>query len=352
MGFVFKWLFRIVLIAVVAVVGFSFYLTTLGPDPVQKPERQMSDVWANYPFTSHYVAVKGARMHYIDEGPKDGPVFLFLHGNPTSSYLWRNVVPAVTASGGRAIAVDNIGFGASDRPDIGYTFAEHADYIDGFIDALELTDVTLVIHDWGSALGFDYAYRHQDNVKAIVFMEAIHRIGSMDELDPVAKNAFTAFRTKGVGEFLVMGLNGFIEKVLPLSVVRELSEEELDAYREPFPSFGSRYPVLVWPRQIPFDGSPEDVAERIRPFVDWLPTSSVPKLLLYFEPGALIPRAAAEGIVQNWSNIDGKFLGDGIHFVQEDQGPAIGAAIVDWYGAQFPAPAIEEAAAPVEAVEE
>jgi haloalkane dehalogenase len=351
MGFIFKWLFRIVLVAVVAVVGFSFYLTTLGPDPIQKPERQMSGVWADYPFTSHYVAVKGARMHYIDEGPKVGPVFLFLHGNPTSSYLWRNVVPAVTASGGRAIAVDNIGFGASDRPDIGYTFEEHADYIEGFIDALELTDVTLVIHDWGSALGSDYAYRNQDNVKAIVFMEAIHRIGSMDELDPVAKNAFTAFRTKGVGEFLVMGLNGFIEKVLPLSIVRELSQEELDAYREPFPSFGSRYPVLVWPRQIPFDGSPEDVADRIRPFINWLPTSSVPKLLLYFEPGALIPRAAAEDIVQNWSNIEGKFLGDGIHFVQEDQGPAIGAAIVDWYGAQFPDPVIEEAA-PTEVVEE
>ncbi len=351
MGFIFKWLFRIVLVAVIAVVGFSFYLTTLGPDPVQKPERQMSGVWANYPFTSHYVAVKGTRMHYIDEGPKDGPVFLFLHGNPTSSYLWRNVVPVIVASGGRAIAVDNIGFGASDRPDIGYTFVEHADYIEGFIDALELTDVTFVIHDWGSALGFDYAFRHQDNVKGIVFMESIHRVASMDDLDPLPKNLFTAFRTPGVGELLIMGGNGFVEKVLPLSVVRELSEAEMDAYREPFPSFGSRLPTLVWPRQIPFDGSPKDVAERIRPFVDWLPTSSVPKLILYFEPGALIPKAAAEDIVQNWSNLDGKFLGEGIHFVQEDQGPAIGAAIVEWYGAQFPDPVIEDVA-PTEVVEE
>ncbi len=352
MGMFFKWLFYLLLLVIVAVAGFSFYLTTLGPDPAQKPERQMSGVWADYPFTSHYVAVNGSQMHYIDEGDKDGPVFLFLHGNPTSSYLWRDVAPVVAASGGRAIAVDNIGFGASDRPDIGYTFAEHADYIEGFIDALELTDVTLVIHDWGSALGFDYAYRHQDNVKAIVFMEAIHRIASLDEFEPLPKSIFTAFRTKGVGEFLVMGLNGFIETILPLSVVSELSEEELDAYREPFPSFGSRYPLLVWPRQIPFDGSPEEVADRLRPFIDWLPTSSVPKLILYFEPGALISKDMAESIVQTWTNIDGKFLGDGIHFVQEDNGPAIGTAIVDWYGGQFPEPVIEEIPAALEAVEE
>ena len=356
MGFLFKWLFRVVLLTIVAVVGFSFYLTMLGPDPVQKPERQMADIWADYPFQSNYVTVNGSQMHYIDEGDKDGPVFLFLHGNPTSSYLWRNIVPVVAASGARAIAVDNIGFGASDRPDIGYTFTEHAAYIEGFIDALELTDVTLVIHDWGSALGFDYAYRHQDNVKGIVFMESIHRIASMDDLDPLPKNLFTAFRTPGVGEFLIMGGNGFVEKVLPLSVVRELSEAEMDAYREPFPTFGSRLPTLVWPRQIPFDGSPEDVAARMRPFVDWLPTSSVPKLMFYFEPGALVTKEEAEKIGRDWTNTEAKFLGDGIHFVQEDNAPAIAAAIVGWHAEQFPEPVpepvIEETAEPVEAVEE
>ncbi len=336
MGFLFKWLFRLAMIAIIAVAGFSFYLTTLGPDPVEKPQRQMSEVWAHYPFESHYVTVNGSSMHYIDEGPSDGPVFLFLHGNPTSSYLWRDVVPVVAASGGRAIAVDNIGFGASDRPDLTYTFAEHADYIEGFIEAMGLTDVTLVIHDWGSALGFDYAYRHQDNVKGIVFMEAIYRIGSLSEMDPVPKNMFTAMRTRGVGEFLVMGLNGFVDQILPLSIVREMSEEEMDAYREPFPSFGSRYPLLVWPREIPFDGSPEATADRMRPFIEWLPTSSVPKLMLYFEPGALISPAVAEGILETWNNVDGEFLGDGIHFVQEDHGPEIGAAVVEWYETQFP----------------
>jgi len=329
------WIFRIFVAAIILVGGFSFYLTTIGPDPVEKPQRQMSEVWANYPFQSHYVTVNGSQMHYIDEGDADGPVFLFLHGNPTSSYLWRDVVPAVAASGARVIAVDNIGFGASDRPDIGYTFIEHADYIDGFIEAMGLTDITLVIHDWGSALGFDYAYRYQDNVKAIVFMESIYRIPSMAELNALPRRLFTAFRTKGIGELIVMGGNGFVENVLPLSIVRELSEDEMNAYREPFPTFGSRYPTLVWPRQIPFDGSPEDVAARIRPFVDWLPQSSIPKLMFYFEPGALVSKSDAEKIGRDWASTDTQFLGDGIHFVQEDHGKEIGAAIVAWHAATF-----------------
>jgi len=332
----FKFLLGIVVVALAAASAFAMYLTTLNADPVQKPERQMSDVWADYPFQSHYIEVEGARMHYIDEGAADGPVFLFLHGNPTSSYLWRHVVPAVAASGARAIAVDNIGFGASDRPDIGYTFVEHARYIDGFIAAMDLKDITLVIHDWGSALGFDYAFRHQDNVKGIVFMEAIHRVPSMSELADVPKAMFTAFRTKGVGELVVMGGNGFVEGVLPYAVVRKLSGEEMNAYREPFPTFGSRYPTLVWPRQIPFDGSPEDVATRVGRYAAWLPTSSVPKLMLYFEPGALITKARAEAIAGGWTNLDAKFLGAGTHFVQEDHGPEIGAAIVAWHAATFP----------------
>ena len=349
----FTWFFRIVVSSIILIAGFAFYLTVLGPDPAEKPERQMSEVWADYPFESHYVSVNGSKMHYIDEGSADGPVFLFLHGNPTSSYLWRDVVPVVAASGARAIAVDNIGFGASDRPDIGYTFAEHADYIDGFIEAMGLTDVTLVIHDWGSALGFDYAYRHQDNVKAIAFMESIHRIASMADLEPLPKRLFTAFRTRGVGELFVMGGNGFVEKVLPLSIVRELSDDEMNAYREPFPTFGSRYPTLVWPRQVPFDGSPEDVAARVREFGGWLSTSTVPKLLLYFEPGVLIEKAEAEKIGRGWANTEAKFLGDGIHFVQEDHAAEIGAAIVEWHGSAVAgAPATDLAAAPLHQEEE
>jgi haloalkane dehalogenase len=339
MGALFKWLFGIILVGIAALAGFAFYLTTLNADPVQKPERQMSEVWANYPFKSHYISVNGSSMHYIDEGDPDGPVFLFLHGNPTSSYLWRNVLSPVAASGARVIAVDNIGFGASDRPDIDYTFAEHAEYINGFIEAMDLKDVTLVIHDWGSALGFDYAFRHQENVKGIVFMEAILRVPSLADLDPLPRRLFKLFRTQGIGELMVMGGNFFVEKVIPLSVVREMTDEEMDAYREPFPTFGSRLPTLVWPREIPFDGQPEDVAARIAPFAQWLPTSSTPKLMFYFEPGALVSKGQAEAMARDWTNMEAQFLGDGIHFVQEDHGSEIGAAIVEWSKTTFPDPA-------------
>ncbi len=336
MGFLFKWLFRVLLLVVVAGAGFAAYLTTLGPDPVVKERRQMSDVWADYPFTSHYVEVQGSTMHYVDEGDPNGPVFLFLHGNPTSSYLWRNILPVVAASGARAIAVDNIGFGASDRPDIGYTFVEHATYIDGFIEALDLKDITLVIHDWGSALGFDYAYRHQDNVHGIVFMEAIMTVPSLSDLGTVPQTMFRAFRTPGVGELIVMGFNGFVERVLPFSVVRDLTDAEMAAYREPFPTFGSRLPTLVWPRQIPFDGEPGDVAKRVRAFANWLPTSNVPKLVFYFEPGALITEEAVQRMSASWSNLEVERLGAGLHFVQEDHPQEIGEGIVRWAESSLP----------------
>lgn len=345
MGAIIEWLFRLFFGAIGVIAIFAIYLITLDADPVEKPERQMSEVWANYPFTSHYIEVKGARMHYVDEGDPDGPVFLFLHGNPTSSYLWRNVLPAVAASGARAIAVDNIGFGASDRPDIGYTFAEHSEYIDGFIEAMDLSDITLVVHDWGSALGFDYAYRHQDNVKAIVFMEAIRRVPSMSDLSPLAQRLFFALRTPGLGELMVLGRNFFVENILPLSVVRDLTEDEMDAYREPFPTMGSRKPTLVWPRQIPFDGNPEEVADRVNAFAPWLASSDTPKLLFYFEPGALITMEQAEAMAKDWNNLDAEFLGEGLHFVQEDHGQEIGARIVQWWGAEF-------AAAPAEATDD
>lgn len=320
-----------ILLAIIATVGiFSLYLLSLGPDVQVRPTRQMSEVWKNYPFKSHYVEVNGNKMHFIDEGKPNGPVVLFLHGNPTSSYLWRSVVPIVAASGARAIAVDNIGFGASDRPDIDYRFSEHAEYLDGFISALGLQDITLVVHDWGSGLGFDYAYRNPTNVSAVVFMEAILASGSIDDLEGDAKTIFSAFRTPVIGEFLVMAQNVFIESGLQASVVRELTEEELDAYREPFPTWASRLPVLVWPREIPFDGSPADTAMRVNAYAAWLPTSSIPKLMLYGEPGAILNRERANEMTQKWQNLDAEFMGDGLHFIQEDQGPIIGRSIVEW----------------------
>ena len=332
-----RFIFLVFLAILAGIIGFGLYLTTLKADPTVKPERQMSEVWADYPFTSHYIEVNGSKMHYIDEGDPEGPVFLLLHGNPTSSYLWRNVLPPIAQSGARVIAVDNIGFGASDRPDIGYTFAEHSTYIDGFIEAMDLKDITFVVHDWGSALGFDYAYRNQDNVAGIAFMESIHRVSSLSDLDPFAQRMFTVFRTTGLGEIVIMAGNFFVEQVLPLSIVRELTEDEMNAYREPFPTIGSRLPTLVWPRQLPFDGSPEDVAARVSTFGAWLPNSETPKLLLCFDPGALITQKQCEKMSASWRNLEALFLGEGRHFVQEDQGAKIGAEIVAW------APSLKEA---------
>jgi haloalkane dehalogenase len=329
-----KTLFRAVtgtfLALAVVFAGFAGYLLALGPDPVERDQRQMSKVWHEYPFVSHYIQVNGHQMHYVDEGDPEGPVFLFLHGNPTSSYLWRHVVPVVAAAGGRAIAVDNIGFGASDRPDMGYTFVEHAEHIEGFVDALGLKEITLVIHDWGSGLGFDYAYRHQENVRGIAFMESIIGSGSIEDLENPMRAIFTAFRTPAIGEFLVLVQNVFIESGLQASVVRELSENELNAYREPFPTWGSRIPVLVWPREIPFDGVPANTSSRVDAYSKWLPQSELPKLMLFAEPGGIIPRAVAEEMAMNWGHLDTQFIGAGLHFVQEDHGTEIGQAIVQW----------------------
>lgn len=298
---------------------------------------QASEVWHDYPFKSHYQKVGEHNLHYIDEGDPDGQVFLFLHGNPTSSYLWRNVVPIVAQSG-RAIAVDNIGFGMSDQPNIGYTFAEHSEYIDGFIEEMGLEDVILVIHDWGSALGFDYANRNSDNVKGIVFMEAIMQVAKMDDMPPEVATAFKGMRMPVVGWFTVMVQNAFIEQGLPGSVVRELSEDEMNSYREPFPTIGSRKPVLVWPREVPFDGEPADVADRVDSFARYLATSLQPKLLLHVERGLLVDPALIADMEANWMNLETKGLGDGLHFLQEDHPEAIGQAIVDWHAANFGEP--------------
>lgn len=312
-------------------------LSACSPSGERRPgdtDVQASEVWHDYPFKSHYQKVGDHNLHYIDEGDPEGQVFLFLHGNPTSSYLWRNVVPIVAQSG-RAIAVDNIGFGMSDQPNIGYTFAEHSEYIDGFIAEMGLKDVILVIHDWGSALGFDYAKRNSDNVKGIVFMEAIMQVAKMDDMPPEVATAFKGMRTPVVGWFTVMVQNAFIEQGLPGSVVRELSEDEMNAYREPFPTIGSRKPVLVWPREVPFDGEPADVAARVTSFEQWLPTSTQPKLLFHVDRGLLVGKDLIVSMQAEWTNLETRHLGDGLHFLQEDHPEAIGQAIVEWHATNF-----------------
>src|SRR3954464_10797213 len=184
------------------------------------------------------IDVHGSRMHYVEEG--EGPSVLFLHGNPTSSYLWRNVIPHVSG-GARCIAPDLIGMGRSDKPDIDYRFVDHARYLDGFIEALGLGDVVLVLHDWGSGLGFHWARRHADRVRGLAFMEAILApVSSWDAFPEGARQMFQAFRTPEVGWDLICKQNVFVEQALPGSVVRKLSDEEMDAYRAPFPDEASR----------------------------------------------------------------------------------------------------------------
>ena len=285
---------------------------------------------AEFPFESKYVEVEGSKLHYVEQG--EGAPVLFLHGNPTSSYLWRNVIPHV-ASGARCIALDLIGMGRSDKPDIEYRFADHVRYVEGAIAALGLENVTLVVHDWGSALGFNYARANEGNVRGIAFMEAIlMSVPSWDAFPEAARPIFEAFRTPDVGWKLIAGDNAFVEKVLPGSVVRELTAAEMDAYRAPYPDEESRRPLWRWPNEIPIEGEPADVDEAVTAYNDWLQETEMPMLLLHGAPGALIPPPVVGWVTANIGNVEALDVGEAVHFIQEDHPHEIGRAIADWLG--------------------
>jgi haloalkane dehalogenase len=270
-----------------------------------------------------------SRMHYVEQG--SGDPILFLHGNPTSSYLWRNIIP-YAAQAGRAVAPDLIGMGKSDRPDIEYRFFDHVRYVEGFIDELGLRNITFVIHDWGSALGFHYARRHQDNVKGLAFMEAILRPYTWADFPEQARGLFQGFRTPETGWDLVANRNLFVEAVLPGSIVRTLSEEEMDRYREPFPDPESRKPVWRWPNEIPIEGEPPDVVEAAEAYWQWLTETDLPKLLFYAQPGALIQANTVQMLRGRLKNLTAVDIGPGVHFVQEDNPHQIGEELAAWYG--------------------
>ena len=278
-----------------------------------------------------YADVLGSRMYYVDVG--GGPPVLFLHGNPTSSYLWRNVIPHVSGVG-RCIAPDLIGMGRSDKPDLDYRFVDHARYVDGFIDALGLEDVTLVVHDWGSALGFHYAHRNEDNVRGLAFMEAILApVPSWDAFPEGARQMFQAFRTPGVGWDMIAKQNVFIEQAIPGSVVRKLSDVEMEAYRAPFPDEQSRKPIWRWPNEIPIEGEPADVTEIVGAYNGWLQETQLPKLLFHADPGALIQAPMVEWARSALPNLETVDLGKGIHYVQEDNPDTIGREVARWVAA-------------------
>ena len=279
------------------------------------------------------VTVKGKSMTYVEMG--SGDPIIFQHGNPTSSYLWRNVMPHL-AEQGRCIAIDLIGMGDSEKlespgPD-SYRFVEHREYLDAALEALGVTEnVTWVIHDWGSALGFDWANRHRDAVKAICYMEGIVRPVSWEEWPEAARGVFQGFRSEA-GEAMVLDNNVFVEKVLPGSILRDLSDEEMEVYRRPFVSPGEdRRPTLTWPRQIPIAGEPQEVVDIVQNYADWLTVSEVPKLFINAEPGAILTGAARE-FCRQWPNQQ-EVTVKGNHFLQEDSPDEIGQAISQWLAA-------------------
>jgi len=277
--------------------------------------------------SSKLIELQGSRLHYLDAGTGD-PI-VFLHGNPTSSYLWRNVIPHLEPQG-RCLAVDLIGMGRSGKPPIEYRFFDHRRYLDAFFDALELKRVTLVLHDWGTALGFDWARRHPDRVTAIAFMEAIVREMKWSDFVENARELFQSFRTPGVGEKLILEDNVFVEQLLPGAILRKLTDEEMDAYRAPFLKPQDRKPVWRWPQELPIEGQPADVVEAIKANAEYLRSSPVPKLLLTFEPGAILRSELVEWCRANFRNLEIRAAGKGMHFVQEDEPETIGKTIAAW----------------------
>jgi haloalkane dehalogenase len=283
------------------------------------------------PLTKKTVDVSGRRMAYHERG--EGAPILFLHGNPTSSYLWRNVMPELEGLG-RLIAPDLIGMGDSAKlpdpdPDT-YRFTTHREFLGGFIDAVisPAESVVLVVHDWGSALGFDWANHHRGRVRGIVYMEAIVRpIAGWDEWSAAATPVFQGFRSDK-GEAMILDRNLFVERVLPGSVLRKLSEAEMAEYRRPFPGREDRWPTLTWPRQIPIAGEPADVVGIVEAYAQWMAQNDIAKLFVNADPGAILIGAPRE-FCRSWKN-QTEVTVPGSHFIQEDSGPAIGQAVAAW----------------------
>ena len=274
-------------------------------------------------------------MAYFDTGPLDGQsrTLLFLHGNPTSSYLWRNVIPHVWHLG-RVVAPDLIGQGDSDKLDDtgpeSYTFVEHRVWLDALLDRLDLgEEVVLVIHDWGSALGFDWARRHERRVAGLAYMEAIVQpIPSWDDWPPNPRGIFQGMRSDA-GEELCLGKNLFVEAILPNAIISGLTAEEMAVYRAPFSEAGEdRRPTLTWPRQIPIDGSPAETVEIVQAYADWMNSNDIPKLFIDADPGSILVGKQRE-FCRGWPNqVERRVVG--LHFVQEDSPDDIGEAIAGW----------------------
>jgi haloalkane dehalogenase len=286
------------------------------------------------PLNKKIVDILDSKMAWHARG--EGAPILFLHGNPTSSYLWRDVIPQLEGYG-RLIAPDLIGMGDSGKlpnvaPDT-YRFATHRKYLAAFIDAVigPTEKILFVIHDWGSALGFDWANRHRDRVRGFAYMEGIVRpVAGWDEWSPQATPIFQGFRSDK-GESMILDRNMFVERVLPGSVLRKLTDAEMTEYRRPFLAREDRWPTLTWPRQIPIAGEPADVVQIVADYAEWMAQNELPKLFVNADPGAILIGAVRE-FCRSWKN-QSEVTVPGSHFIQEDSGPAIGKAIATWIAA-------------------
>ncbi|MQY11983.1 Haloalkane dehalogenase [Streptomyces sp. RB5] len=259
-----------------------------------------------------------------------GTPVVLLHGNPNSSYMWRNVIPHL-AGQGRILAPDLIGMGESGKPDTGYRFTDHAVYLDAWFEAMGLTrNVVLVGHDWGGALALDHAARHPGRVRGVALIETFLRPGRSADQTPEGRQIFERLRGPE-GERMVLEENSFVEFNLPRGVLTGLSKEDHDVYRAPYPTPASRLPTLVWPREIPIDGSPADVTERVEAYGRWAAASpDVPKLLMTVEPGAAVPAATVDWARETYAALEVESVGRAGHNAMEDQPDAIGAAVSRW----------------------
>lgn len=284
---------------------------------------------ADFSYPSKYCDVLGSRMHYVEHG--SGDPILFLHGQPTWSYLWRNVMPALEGRG-RLIAVDLIGYGMSDKPDIGYEMTDHIRYLEVFIDALGLDNMTLVIHDWGSFFGFHYAMNNPDRVRGIAFMEAIlFPVPGYEAFDPDMREFFQTLRaSQENAETMMMDQNLFIEGVLPAAINRPLSAAEHDAYRAPWRKREDRRILCKFPQNLCIGGEPKAINDMQMAYMDKLQASALPKLCLHTDPGILIPQEMADWCRDNLPQCEVVNVGKGTHYIQEDCPEAIGSAIAQW----------------------
>jgi haloalkane dehalogenase len=275
------------------------------------------------------VNVLGSTMAFREAGDREAPVALFLHGNPTSSYVWRNVLPHI-APVAHCIAPDLIGFGQSEKPDIEYRVADHVRYLDAFLEQAGIESAFVVAQDWGTALAFLLAARRPEFIRGLAFMEFVKPLPSWDGFVPGAAEIFQKFRTPGVGEEIILQNNFFVEQVLPMNIVRKLTDEEMSVYRAPFPTPESRRPTWRFPNEIPIAGEPEDVYSSLEKAHEVLAQSTYPKLLFAGDPGAIVSPAMAQSVVKGLKNCKLVQLSSGLHFLQEDHPDVIGANIKEW----------------------